>query len=160
MWKLVIEPYYISNQGELKNIKTGKILKLQISNRGYYKTNIRIEGKTKTVFIHQLVAQAFIPNPYNLPFINHKDGNKLNNFEENLEWITSSGNVKHAIEKGLMIIKQGEECKQAKLSESDVNQIRYLYKQGYSYKELSFLFNVCTGNIGQIISGRSWKHLL
>lgn len=160
MWKLVIEPYYISNQGELKNIKTGKILKLQISNKGYYKTNIRIKGKTRTVFIHQLVAQAFIPNPYNLPLINHKDGNKLNNFEENLEWITASGNVKHAIEKGLIITKQGEECKQSKLTENDILQIRALYKQGYSFKELSLLFNVCRGNISQIIAGKTWKHLL
>lgn len=58
-------------------------------------------GRQKMAYIHRLVAGAFIPNPYNLPQVNHIDGNKLNNAVSNLEWVTASKNVQHAYEIGL-----------------------------------------------------------
>ena len=69
-----------------------------INNRGY--NTCHIFNKTK--MIHRLVAENFIPNPENKKYINHIDGNKLNNNKDNLEWSTNSENVKHAIKTGLM----------------------------------------------------------
>lgn len=91
--------YQVSNFGYVK--RRNKTLKP--SNRNGYKSVVLCKnGKTKTFQVHRLVAQAFIPNPHNLPQVNHKDGNKLNNCVENLEWITASNNRKHAIGLGLI----------------------------------------------------------
>lgn len=76
--------YQISNYGDIKN-KKGKLLKPQIK-RGYYQIGLRKNGHRKWHQVHRLIAQAFILNPNNLPQINHKDENKLNNNLDNLEW--------------------------------------------------------------------------
>lgn len=76
MWKHFISNYYVSDEGQIKNNLTGKILKLSYSNNGYKKTNISINGELQTVFIHRLVAKLFIPNPNKLLQVNHIDGNK------------------------------------------------------------------------------------
>lgn len=91
-WKKIAENYSVSERGELRNDKTNKMLKLRPNHGTYLKTNISINGKLKTVFVHRLVAEAFIPNPNNYPFINHKDENKQNNGVDNLEWCTPKYN--------------------------------------------------------------------
>lgn len=93
--------YQISSFGRIRNKKTGRILKLRPSHRGYLKTNISIGGRLKTVFPHRLVAENFIPNPNNLPQVNHKDGNKENNHLDNLEWCSDTENMRHAFATGL-----------------------------------------------------------
>lgn len=91
IWKDILnyEGYYqISNYGNIKsfhNYRKGSILKPRLK-KGYYQIGLRKEGKRKWYAIHRLVAQAFIPNPNNLPQVNHKDENKLNNNVNNLEW--------------------------------------------------------------------------
>lgn len=60
--------------------------------RGYYRIQLSKNGITKAYFIHRLVALAFLPNPNNLPIINHKDENPLNNNVDNLEWCTQEYN--------------------------------------------------------------------
>lgn len=69
--------------------------------QGYLVVRLTRNGRGKTVQIHRLVAKAFIPNPLNLPMINHIDGNKHNNKKSNLEWTTCSKNNIHALETGL-----------------------------------------------------------
>ena len=83
--------YLISNQGDVKSVKRNKILKCAIV-CGYKCVNLYANGKNKMHKVHRLVAEAFIPNPNNLPQVNHKDENKLNNCVENLEWCDSKYN--------------------------------------------------------------------
>lgn len=85
--------YYISTNGEIYSIPAKRILKTCISNTGYELVCLRSpNGKRKQYTVHRLVALTFLPNPENLPIINHKDENKLNNKVENLEWCTYSYN--------------------------------------------------------------------
>ena len=101
MWKHYVDKYSVSDEGQIKNEITGRILKLRPSHRGYLKTNISINGKIRTIFIHQIVAQLFIPNPNNLPQVNHIDGDKTHNNKENIEWVTEKENMRHAIKNNL-----------------------------------------------------------
>lgn len=71
---------------------TGRQLKQSLHTKGYKTVPLTIDGKTKTVFVHRIVAEAFIDNPNELPFVNHKDEDKTNNFVENLEWCTAQYN--------------------------------------------------------------------
>lgn len=68
---------------------------------GYAHLSLTKDGIAKRVWLHRLVAETFIPNPNNLPQVNHKDGNKSNNHIDNLEWCTVAHNLKHAVETGL-----------------------------------------------------------
>lgn len=92
-WKLVSEnpKYEVNKVGQIRNTKTGRLLKLFFSHNGYLR--VSLGGKNRMV--HRLVAQAFIPNPNNYPFINHKDENKENNNVENLEWCTTEYNINY-----------------------------------------------------------------
>ena len=80
--------YQVSNCGRVKSIKFGKerILKLTKDKDGYLIVNLYKNNKSKTFKVHRLVAEAFLPNPDNLPLINHKDEDKSNNIVSNLEW--------------------------------------------------------------------------
>ena len=115
--------YEISNYGNVRSIDRavnakngstrivkGRDIKL-INNGLYYVVGLAKNGKTKQCFVHRLVAEAFIPNVENFKCVNHKDGNKLNNKVDNLEWCTIEYNVKDAWKNGLMGIPKGKENK-------------------------------------------------
>lgn len=101
IWKDVegVFGYQVSNLGRVRSIfsRFGKrayprIMKGSIDSHGYVQVTISVDGKSKLMFIHRLVAKAFIPNPLNLEMVNHKDENPLNNSVHNLEWCTRSYN--------------------------------------------------------------------
>lgn len=106
--------YQISKSGIVKSVarwivRNGynsflkeRILKSGLTKRGYLAVILHKENKVIGCHIHALVAKTYIPNISNLPQINHKDGNKLNNHVDNLEWCTASQNVKHAYANNLI----------------------------------------------------------
>ena len=96
IWKPIkdFEYYFISNFGRVKSTKFGKerILKLTKDKDGYLIVNLYKNNKSKTFKVHRLVAEVFLPNPYNLPQVNHKDENPQNNIVTNLEWCDAKYN--------------------------------------------------------------------
>ena len=90
--------YEVSNEGRVRNKTTGRILK-PFSAKGYLKVNLCKDGISKFKSIHRLVANAFIPNPLNLPEVNHIDENKLNNNVDNLEWCSRQYNIDYSVSK-------------------------------------------------------------
>ena len=93
----------VSNKGRVRSLLRGtpRVLKTQTDNNGYHRIRVTIEREKMTYKVHREVAKAFMPNPENLPQVNHKDGNKDNNSVDNLEWITNRDNAHHAIANGL-----------------------------------------------------------
>jgi alpha-N-acetylglucosamine transferase len=97
--------YQISNLGRVKSLdritrngngnftKKGRILKNIINNKGYYYVHLKKEGSNKKIYVHRLVAQAFIPNKNNKEEVNHIDCNPANNKVDNLEWVTHKENM-------------------------------------------------------------------
>lgn len=118
IWKDIINfpNYQVSNLGNIKSkdrytkAKDNEIIhrkefliKGYINKKGYRQVTLYdINGKPKTMRVHKLVALSFIENKDNLPQINHKDGNKLNNTVSNLEWISNYDNIQHAIKNNLI----------------------------------------------------------
>ena len=87
--------YEISNTGQIKSVRTGRILKQRLNRNGYCQVDLCKDGAQKTFRVHRLVAYAFIPNPNNLPEVNHKDECKTNNRIDNLEWCTRKYNANY-----------------------------------------------------------------
>lgn len=129
--------YEISSFGRLKRAgriaKTyghwipERIIKCWPNDKGYVKAKLGVIGKRKQYSLHRLVALHFIPNPDNLPEVNHKDFNKLNNHKDNLEWTTGKGNMDHYYNSGLVV----RGARDYKLSVNDVIYIRQnLWNEG------------------------------
>lgn len=110
--------YQINKNGEVRSLphytkfkngtayRKGKLLKIHDNGKGYLKVDLCKDGKQKRFFIHRLVAGTFIENPNNLPQVNHINGNKKDNRVENLEWVTASTNVNHAVAMGIFHITE------------------------------------------------------
>jgi hypothetical protein len=91
--------YTVSSLGRIKGPMG--IRKLCDHRQGYKLISIVVDGRAKSFHAHRIVANTFIDNPSSLPQVNHIDGDKANNHIENLEWCTSSENIKHAFATGL-----------------------------------------------------------
>ena len=89
------ENYEVSNLGKVRNIKSGRILKSHLNHNGYLKHSLYKHDKQKELFLHRIIAIAFIDNPEKKPQVNHIDENKLNNDLSNLEWCTERENLIH-----------------------------------------------------------------
>ena len=87
--------YAVTSCGKVWSYKSKKFLKPRANNDGYLYINLCRNGKCKSYTIHRLVAMAYIPNPENLPEINHKDENKTNNCLQNLEWCDRKYNINY-----------------------------------------------------------------
>ena len=104
IWKDVPEYeglYQVSNLGRVVSLRKNKILTPKKNWDGYFRIQLWRYNQNVYIGIHRLIAEAFIPNPKNKPYINHKNGIKTDNRVENLEWCTQLENIKHAIKMGL-----------------------------------------------------------
>lgn len=100
IWRRYRDTHYsASNTGKIRNDKTGRILKPRKTKRGY--CNVTIDGKCYRT--HRVIAEVFIPNPHNLPQVNHKDENKSNNSVDNLEWCDARYNKTYSA--GVQVIQ-------------------------------------------------------
>ena len=151
-------PYYITEDGKI--FSNGKELSTFLTNKGYKSFRGCVNSVRKHISIHRAVALLYVPNPNNLPQVNHIDGDKLNNHYTNLEWITNQENRNHAIENGLHCV--GIDTYNCKLSEDDVKYIRenYIAKHPeFSGAALSKKFGVNSAQISRIVNNKQWKHL-
>lgn len=155
--------YQVSNLGRVrswKNARWGRCDKphsLTLSNHAKGYTMVTL-GQYEKKTVHRLVAEAFIPNPENKSQVNHINGNKADNRVKNLEWVTNQENRDHAVEHGLHL--KGEDCPQAKLTETDVLDIRAAHNLGcFMQKELAEVWGVHPMTIKDIVNNITWKHL-
>lgn len=170
LWKTLVyngeqfERFEVSTDGQIRNVKTARIYKTYINHEGYKQICVSLGSRNKKrVFkIHKAIAETFIPNLDNKPVVNHKDGNKQNNYVANLEWTTCSENVRHAYDNGLAKAKQGVDNPWAKLTNEDVVYIRehYVpYDSLYGARALGRKFNVNKNTIRDVANGKSYVNV-
>lgn len=93
--------YSVSDEGNVRSNRTGRILKPEtLKKMSYKRITMSVNGKKMRAFVHRLVAQEFIPNPSNKPYVNHIDSDPTNNRVSNLEWVTHSENMTHCAKAG------------------------------------------------------------
>lgn len=153
-----VKDYYIVYEdGKVYSTISNKFLKPSEQN-GYLRYGLMLEtGKLKNFFAHRLVGLAFLKQIENKEYINHMDGNKLNNNINNLEWCTASENMQHADKNGLRQIAKGEKVHGSKLIRNDIDKIFKLRKEGLTQQEIANIFNVNRSTIGYVLRGKTWK---
>lgn len=147
--------FKINEYGDVLNLKTNKVLKKSISKNGYYHITLPLgkRGKVKGIRVHKAVAETFIPNPHNLPIVNHIDENKLNCRQDNLEWVTSKENTNKHWE---IISKKQDKFNNRKLTQEDVVFIR---NSNMSNRELAKIFNVSHVTISNVRQNKYYTEL-
>ena len=167
IWKDVVgfeNVYKVSDKGRIRRVgmaagaSPGKILKPKLhKTRSYYRVSLYNQSFNTDKDIHILVAEAFIGiREYEL-VINHKDGNKLNNCVENLEYVSFKENCEHAARTGLTA--KGERHGHSRLKEQQIKEIRELADKGVSQYEIARRFNTRQGWVSRIVNRKVWTHL-
>ena len=144
---------------------SGRQMKQCLKNNGYKSVSLTKDGVTKAFYVHRLVAEAFIPNPDNLPMVNHKDEDKTNNFLENLEWCTAQYNNTYGTARKRRADKiRGRESEKriAVIQRSVDGEFMNRYS---SVKDAATSVNGTTGAISAVCNGRRktaygyiWEH--
>jgi hypothetical protein len=159
--------YEVSTNGRVRSYhnfgwqkrKNPVILKPHISVYGYPQISLCKDKAVRNVNIHRIVAMVFLPTPpYSNMQIDHINGIKTDNRVSNLEWVTPRENTMRSLALGLK--PTGERHGMSKLTERDVLDMRFLYKQGgYTHRGLGKMFGVSHCVVGRILRGESWVHI-
>ncbi len=156
----------VDREGEITNFKRGTILRPMVGTWGYKQFFVYINGKQCLRKVHRVVAQAFIPNPDNLPEINHKNGIKIDNRVENLEWCTRSYNNQHAFDTGLKlptVMRKGKDNEQSipVLQMDRIGSIVKRWESLSSTREGGFnvanIHKCCNGKV-KSVKGFIWRY--
>lgn len=138
----------VSGKGNGTRFQKGQVLKQFVSVNGYMRVSIRIDGKPTKKLVHRLVAQTFLPNPDNLPMVNHRDCNRKNNNVENLEFCDNSYNQKYRNRFGISVTESiGKPLFAVNLSTLEVSHFR-------SQSEAGRVLGFSQGHIGAVIRGK------
>lgn len=159
VWKDIVGlegHYQVSDKSRVRNVKTGRVLKTGTKNQGYEQVRFSVNGIKTTKKVHRLVAEAFIPNPSSLPYINHINSVRDDNRIENLEWCTAQHNVQHGYDSGSNS-NSGENHPTAILDWDSVFEMRKLHSEGESYSSISKKFGVKYDTAWKAIKGKNWK---
>lgn len=148
-----IPEYGTSADGKVWSFRNSKYRATRPMKRGYLRVNLSIKNKVRDRYVHQLVAEAWIPNPSSFPMLNHKDGNKKNNSVKNLEWCTCKHNINHSVELGMH--KRGELSIAAKLTTAQVKLIR----GSTEWRPLARRLGISSSTIYDVRKRKSWKHI-
>jgi hypothetical protein len=169
-WRLVLKGYYeVSSFGRVRRAKpgsrtwVGRLLKPGLAKNGsYYYVCVTVDRKWNRIPVHILVAEAFLgPCPKGKE-VNHDDGDKLNNYFRNLEYLTHAKNMQHAIDTGLRKTACGEQSGSAKLTAKDVKEIRAIPEERWHRrdgfgKRIAKKYGVCSYQIVCIRKRKYWK---
>lgn len=152
--------YGFTEDGRVFNLKFNRELKPYISNTtGYFYVTLQHEdGRRRPTALHRIIAILFVPNPYNLPQVNHKDGNKLNCVVENLEWTNNRGNIQHAYDNNL-IPKQEKRYNNIHPIQN-IHDVCELLQEGIlNMKEIAQQTQVAYDTIREIKYRKQWKDI-
>ena len=164
IWKAIKgfeEQYEVSNIGNIRSIDRivkhyiegvtrkykGASKNIRLNDKGYFRCNLKKDGKRFDFTTHRLVAEAFIPNEESKPVVNHKNGIKTDNRVENLEWCTISENVIHATKNRLI---------KTKLTDKEALEI---FNSLLSTRKLGEIYKVHASIIWRIKNKKAYKHL-
>lgn len=160
------DKYEASSDGDVRNVKTRKVLHQYINQFGYKVLTVRaVPNETKNIQVHRVVAEAFIGKCPNGKVVNHKDGNKLNNKPENLEYVTPQENNVHALKTGLRkpaVMKgktpKGETHYKASITKDEADNVMRLRKEtGYGARRLSKMTGLSLGVVNGILYRNNWN---
>jgi len=157
--------YKVSVGGEFFSVpkkthtRSEKKLTPNIYPSGYAGVTLYKNGKPRTFRASRLVAQTYIPNPLNLPQVNHINGNKLDNRVENLEWCTAKRNIAHAFENGLVADRKGENNNGSKFTKKQILEVKRLGSMGVDYKIIAKQFKMSPQHAWDVVNGRRWAHV-
>lgn len=150
--------YEVSSQGRIRRYDNKKLRKLILCPEGYVKLRLHNKnGKAQNIRAHRLIAQTFFGDKGPLKVVNHKNGIKSDNRTENLEWVSSGQNQKHAYDRGFR--KKGEQHWKNKLSENCVREIKILFSQGTTISRIAKKFEIGMSTAYAIKTGRTWSHV-
>ena len=145
-----------NRHGNVQNFKLkGRELRHNDNGKGYLAVQL---GRGNRRYVHRLVAEMFIDNPFELPSINHIDNNTKNNNVTNIEWVTHQENIQHKVRQGRQ--HKGERIHSTKLKEDDVREIRKLLSNGVSQSKIAEMYNITQTPISKIKRGVTWSHVI